>query len=166
MDNKLGETIINLRKEKGLTQEKMAELLEVSRQTISRWENGTVQPSNENIILLCEKLEIDREVLFSETACTSVNSPCVSNNDKPFKKRIDINLIGIIVFSILIIIMITWTSLVGLITFTSNTGDLYDNSDSIDKYVFYILLAVTLILVIADIISIIVRLKNLKVNKM
>jgi len=33
-----GEKIYTLRKEKGLTQEKLAEQIEVSRQAVSRWE--------------------------------------------------------------------------------------------------------------------------------
>lgn len=40
----LGERILNLRKESGQSQENLAEQLGVSRQTISRWENGKSIP--------------------------------------------------------------------------------------------------------------------------
>lgn len=166
MDKKLGNIIFNLRKEKGLTQEDLAELLKVSRQTISKWENDSVQPSPDNINLLCEKLEVTREVLFNETACTSDSSTNKNGNINSVRKRVDIYLICIIIFSILIVGMITLTALLGIITFTSNTGDLYDNSDSINKYVFYISLVVTLKLVVVDLILFIVKLKNVKANKM
>ena len=36
----LGNNIYNLRKEKGLSQEKLAEKINVTRQTISNWELG------------------------------------------------------------------------------------------------------------------------------
>ena len=41
---KLSEKIIRLRKGRGLSQEELAERLEVSRQAVSRWESGTALP--------------------------------------------------------------------------------------------------------------------------
>ena len=41
---KLPDKIIKLRKENGWSQEDLAENLDVSRQAISRWENGTALP--------------------------------------------------------------------------------------------------------------------------
>lgn len=40
---KIGEFLKGLRKEKGLTQEQLAEILHVSGRTISRWETGVSQ---------------------------------------------------------------------------------------------------------------------------
>ena len=37
---KLSEKIFALRRQKGMSQEKLAEELNISRQSISRWENG------------------------------------------------------------------------------------------------------------------------------
>ena len=41
---KFCEKLIQLRKQKGYSQESMAEKLDVSRQAISRWENGETTP--------------------------------------------------------------------------------------------------------------------------
>ena len=41
--------LIQLRKERNWSQEDLAEKLNVSRQAISRWENGTAYPDAQNI---------------------------------------------------------------------------------------------------------------------
>ena len=50
----LGETIYRLRTEKSLSQGDLAELLDVSRQSISKWENNSAVPDLEKIIKLSE----------------------------------------------------------------------------------------------------------------
>ena len=40
---KLSNKILNMRKEKGLSQEELAEKIGVSRQAVSRWEGGVSQ---------------------------------------------------------------------------------------------------------------------------
>ena len=47
---KISEKIVHLRKMNGLSQEDLAEKLEVSRQAISRWEMGTAKPDANNIL--------------------------------------------------------------------------------------------------------------------
>ena len=46
------EKLIQLRKSKGISQEELAEKLDVSRQAISRWETGTALPDANNILAL------------------------------------------------------------------------------------------------------------------
>ena len=50
---KFGENLYNLRKMAKLSQEKLAEKMEVSRQSVSKWENGESYPEMENIMKLC-----------------------------------------------------------------------------------------------------------------
>ena len=45
----LGENLQRLRKEKGLSQEDVAQKLFVSRQSVSKWENGNAEPGVENL---------------------------------------------------------------------------------------------------------------------
>lgn len=42
------EKLIRLRKREGLSQEALAEILGVSRQAVSRWEQGTALPDGES----------------------------------------------------------------------------------------------------------------------
>ena len=51
-DKMLGENIKNLRKENKMSQEQLAEKLDVSRQSVSLWENGQTTPSMDNIIAI------------------------------------------------------------------------------------------------------------------
>lgn len=50
----LGEKISDLRKRKGISQEKLAELLDISRQAVTKWESGKGNPDTENLIRLSE----------------------------------------------------------------------------------------------------------------
>ena len=43
------EKLVQLRKEKGLTQIELAEALNVSRQAVSKWESGGALPATENL---------------------------------------------------------------------------------------------------------------------
>ena len=44
----MGEKIFNLRKEKGISQQALAELLGTTRQAVSKWEAGRGYPETEN----------------------------------------------------------------------------------------------------------------------
>ena len=48
----LNEKIMSFRKQKGLSQQEVAEALDVTRQAVSRWEVGTSLPSMENLLAL------------------------------------------------------------------------------------------------------------------
>lgn len=65
-----GNTITIYRKKKKLTQEQLAEKLNVTNQAISKWENGKSFPKMKNIINICYELELDNKdivkILFNE----------------------------------------------------------------------------------------------------
>ena len=62
---KIGKFIAELRKNKHLTQEDLAQKLGVSNRTISRWENGNNMPDLSLLKLLCEELDISINELLS-----------------------------------------------------------------------------------------------------
>ena len=65
MTNDIGKFIQEIRKEKGLTQKELAELIGVSDKTISKWENGNSSPDTSMLMSLSEALEITVNELFS-----------------------------------------------------------------------------------------------------
>ena len=51
---KFGENLYNLRKAAKMSQEKLAEKMDVTRQSVSKWENGESYPEMEKIMKLCD----------------------------------------------------------------------------------------------------------------
>ena len=58
------EKLIALRKSRELTQEQLAEQLNVSRQSISKWESGQVIPEVEKIVELSKVFDVTVDYLF------------------------------------------------------------------------------------------------------
>lgn len=59
----IGERIIALRKEKDISQTELAKRLDVSRQAVSKWEQGTSSPDTAKLIQLAQILETEVEYL-------------------------------------------------------------------------------------------------------
>ena len=59
------ENLKQLRKENGLSQEDLAEILDVSRQAVSKWEQGNGYPEVEKLLLISNKLNISLDNLMS-----------------------------------------------------------------------------------------------------
>jgi len=72
---KISEKIVHLRKLNGLSQEDLAEKLQVSRQAISRWEMGTAKPDANNILQISK--------LFGVTTDYLLNVEYESDDDLP-----------------------------------------------------------------------------------
>ena len=71
----LGETIRELRREKGLSQEQLAERTGLSRQTIYKWESGQAAPDLENLQTLAGALGTTVSRLLGEAPPPSRPDP-------------------------------------------------------------------------------------------
>lgn len=69
-----GEKLGLLRKKKGITQEELAEVLGVSRQSVSRWERDAAFPETEKLIALSKLFECSIDLLLSNSALESEKS--------------------------------------------------------------------------------------------
>lgn len=63
-EDRLAENLLYYRKRKGLSQEKIAEYLDISRQAVTKWEADISRPSSSNLIKLAQLLEVDVDTLL------------------------------------------------------------------------------------------------------
>lgn len=63
-----GENLKQIRKQRNITQEELAELLNVSRQAISKWESGNGYPETEKLITLSRELNISLDYLLNDAS--------------------------------------------------------------------------------------------------
>lgn len=111
----LGEKIWRLREKRGLSQEEFAELLGVSRQTVSNWENDRATPDAYKLKQLCEVLRVSADELLetgsapAETPQESANAPQEEPTEKPRKGR------GRTVFAVLLGVLAAALVAVGIV---------------------------------------------------
>lgn len=81
-----GEKLYELRKLKNLSQEDVADKLNVTRQTVSKWETNQSTPDFDKIIPLCELFEIStEELLTGKTSEEKNNNENTENEEKENK---------------------------------------------------------------------------------
>lgn len=96
--------IILLRKKNGWSQEDFAEKLDVSRQAISRWENGTALPDAQNILQISKLFNVTTDYLLNDDYESDSDIPAVQNATKEtgdlFSKKKQQHLVAAICFTI------------------------------------------------------------------
>ena len=80
----LADKIIQQRKKNGWSQEDLAEKVDVSRQAISRWENGTAFPDAQNLLRLSKLFLVTADYLLDDDAETRAEPPTAE--EKPEAK--------------------------------------------------------------------------------
>lgn len=70
----LNEKIIYYRKKNMLTQEELAYQLNVSRQTITKWEAGIIYPNVEYLIKLSNLFDVSIDSLVKEDDCLTLKT--------------------------------------------------------------------------------------------
>ncbi len=78
----LGEKIASARKEKGMTQEMLAEQLGVTRQAVARWETGKALPGTANLFMLRQLLGIPLEAADMEATDLEGTTGTLANTEK------------------------------------------------------------------------------------
>ena len=63
-----GENLKNIRKQRGITQEELAEILGVSRQAISKWESDSGYPETEKLLVISRTLNISIDNLLNDVS--------------------------------------------------------------------------------------------------
>lgn len=66
----LGENLQFLRKKNDITQEQLAEKLDISRQSVSKWESDTTYPEMDKLLLLCQMFHVSMDDLVQKDIST------------------------------------------------------------------------------------------------
>ena len=110
----LGKRIYDLRVKSGLSQDKLAELLDVSRQSISKWENNLAVPDLDKIVKLSNIFDISLdELIKGEVVKTNDIDPNTTNHQHFFTKSQTIGMI-LLVVSLFIILVFTLVNALAL----------------------------------------------------
>lgn len=125
----VGNFIATLRKEKGLTQEKLGEQLGVSSKTVSKWERGVNAPD----IFLLESLSNILDVDIKEI----LNGERISKNSLSKKHR---RTIIKIITAIFLVILLSFPVLFTI--FNYNTVQIYNIKSKTDKFLLQVLLCI------------------------
>lgn len=99
----LGEKIRNMRKENKISQEALAEKLDVSRQSISLWENNQTMPSMENIVAIASIFGVSTDTLLKEEPENDTDEKTEESIEtkKPLKKKLFVILSIILALAII-----------------------------------------------------------------
>ena len=99
------ENLQNLRKIKNMSQEQLAEKLDVSRQAVSKWESGNGYPETEKIITICEIFDCSMDNLLKGkiTADTTGEKKKYESLQNKFSKGISLG-VGIILLGTTILL--------------------------------------------------------------
>lgn len=148
----IGLNIANLRKEKNLTQEELANLINVSPKTISSYETNRSIPNIEILILLSKVLNtsINDILNLKEDNNNEVKKIYQKNNLKN-------NILKIIYLSIIFIVPIVYFMYAGYVSISSLTAEVINNNDiiiashnaykyflisTIEFFIYYVLLII------------------------
>lgn len=97
----LGEKIYELRKQQNLSQEELGDKLNVSRQTISKWERNESTPDLDKIVPLCDLFNLSVDELLQVKKIEKSKSEMQSSSKTyPMKKLLRIS--SVILFAIAI----------------------------------------------------------------
>jgi transcriptional regulator with XRE-family HTH domain len=85
----VGERIIELRTARNISQAQLAKAMEVSRQAVSKWENGQSTPDPTKMIKLAELLDTDLEYLTTGRVVVPTRPPVVLETVKTVEKVVE-----------------------------------------------------------------------------
>lgn len=84
----LGEKLYQLRKGRGISQEALAQKMNVSRQAISRWELDEVVPDTANVLAISNMFGVSTDYLLREDCREERDTPAVQNAEEDTRRRI------------------------------------------------------------------------------
>ena len=150
----VGEQIIRLRKERGISQEKLAELVGVSRQTVYKWESDIAQPNAENIRALYKAFGIEPNRLIVTDEFVLVEEDRVA--EKLFRMEIEQRRIRLLYFLVVLSFFLFAAAMFSTVCLWFATGsptpDVYRTSVyHVDRSIFVFMLFLSVALFAAGV---------------
>ena len=138
----LSEKLYELRKNSGLSQEQLAEKLNVSRQAVSKWELGTALPETEKLIIISNYFDVSLDYLLKDIE--KDNPMMVTKENKDIGNRR--STVGLLLSVAGIIAMIIWGV---ILIFSPETNNQISESSmlTIDGNGIFLIMSITAIIV-------------------
>lgn len=86
---KFNEKLIELRKKEGLSQEELGYKLDVTRQTVSKWELGQTTPEMDKLIEISKMFNISVDELINDSETNTENDQVEQVKDKETENKVD-----------------------------------------------------------------------------
>lgn len=82
----LSETLYTLRRKAGLSQEQLAEKLDVSRQAVSKWEQGKAMPETEKLLSIARYFGVSLDDLIGDGPPSPQEPPTAPTEEEPSRR--------------------------------------------------------------------------------
>ena len=104
----LGEKLKKLRKARGLSQEQLADQLNVSRQAISKWELGESTPDTDNLVALSDYYGVSLDYLLRDQEVPEVSEKVIVREVQPLISSgyLKKGVVGIVIFVVVWFILV------------------------------------------------------------
>ena len=89
---KFGDKLIKLRKKNGLSQEELAAKLNVSRQSVSKWESNNTYPETDKIVQICNIFDCTMDDLINE------NIKDITTIERSYKNQLSVTISSLLEF--------------------------------------------------------------------
>lgn len=151
----IGDKIRELRKNKNISQEELAFQLDVSRQTIHKWESSTTQPNADKLKVLCDFFNVSPNFFLTEEDKDLKDECAIAQVEKKSKRKIIVYSIVFSMTGLSFLISVLVTIGIGYIVFSDNFGHVMVSMLVMENYVFYLFLALSLILLLINLLLIV-----------
>lgn len=134
---KFNEKLIELRKKDGLSQEELGYKLNVTRQTVSKWELGQTTPEMDKLAEMSKIFNVSVDELINESEIQSDSSPIIE--DQPIvkeenkEKNIKIIIVVALIVVIVLIVIKLFTSFAGLKMFNKASNDIINQGTEVQE---------------------------------
>lgn len=132
---KFNEKLIELRKKEGLSQEELGYKLNVTRQTISKWELGQTTPEMDKLLEMSKIFNISVDDLINESEVISNPNPIIEDQpiveEKPKKNKIVTIIVVALIIVLTLIIFRIFFAFLGFNIFNKATDGII--SETIDE---------------------------------